>query len=129
MAKPRFLFFTGKIKWYFFVSFMVPFRARPALCHVITGISLSCPWFSTCFALAFGNGTIFLDIKLFIKCDRRAVESYIVLGGSLQKVYPNFLLLYWQMWIINSFPGLNEYPTIWWIKSCCFFRENKLSII
>ena len=62
---------------------MVPFRALPALCHIITGISLSCPWCSTCFTSAFGNGTIFLDIKLFMKCGRRAVESYVVLVGSL----------------------------------------------
>ena len=41
------------------------------------------PWCSTSFASAFGNGTIFLDIKLFIKCGRRAIESYVVLGGSL----------------------------------------------
>lgn len=51
--------------------------------HIITGISLGFPWCSTSFASAFGNGTIFLDFKLFIKCGRRAVESYVVLGGSL----------------------------------------------
>ena len=64
-AKPCFLVFTKNSKCYFFTSFMVPFWAHATLRHIITGISLGCPWCSTWAKYFYSMGTRFASYHSF----------------------------------------------------------------